>query len=117
MDIVEPNDIEAEADAQQTKAEQKKPISKNPARQYNQEVPQQTTSPNNKLNKPDAPVTQEKIKEILDTAYERLSRADKEFTIENADWTIRRLCDNNKLYKACIATLESKPATEVGVNE
>lgn len=115
LDIVEPNDIEADKNEKGSKIQKSK---KRPARVNNQEVPTQTTitttpkqNKQSKLTPPDAPVTTEKIKEILDTAYQKVAvDAEKEFTLENADWTIRRLCNNQKLYKACIAALESRPA-------
>lgn len=52
-------------------------------------------------------VTQERVKEILDTAYERVViEANKEFTINNALWTIKRLCKNEDELEACKKALE-----------
>lgn len=95
LDIVEPNEIEA-TPATETETGNKKQVKK----------PQNTMPKSNQT----PPVTEEKIKEILDAAYEKVTSADLPFTIENADFTIKRLCSNQKLYKACIRTLESKPA-------
>ena len=103
LDIVEPNEIEA-TPATETETETKKQVKK----------PKNTIP---KKSNQDAPVTQEKIKEILDAAYEKVSRADMEFTLENADFTIKRLCNNQKLYKACINALESKPANLIDMME
>lgn len=100
LDIVEPNDIEATPTAakQEHKKQVKKPSKTKP----------QNTIP--KKSNQDPPVTEEKIKEVLDAAYEKVTNADMAFTLENADFTIKRLCNNQKLYNACIRTLESKPA-------
>ena len=119
LDIVEPNIIEANPMRPQQKQPQS-PQQKQPQppqkqqsqqKQFNKQTQTvQTKKSNNKLVKDDAPVTQEKIKQILDQAYEKVRQADLDFTIENADFTIKRLCDNQNLYKACLRTLESKTA-------
>ncbi len=106
LDIVEPNEIEA-TPATEAETENKKQVKKPSKTKPKNTIPKKSNQ--------DAPVTQEKIKEILDAAYEKVSRADMEFTLENADFTIKRLCNNQKLYKACINALESKPANLMDV--
>lgn len=112
LDIVEPNIIESSPMRPQQKQPQSPQQKQQPQqKQFNKQTQTvQTKKSNNKLVKDDAPVTQEKIKQILDQAYEKVRQADLDFTIENADFTIKRLCDNQNLYKACLRTLESKTA-------
>lgn len=118
LDIVEPNDIETDINnpkIHKNNNQKTNPTPKNkPTMIQNMEVPHQTPlTVKNKLVKSDAPVTTDKIKEILDQAYEKVTSADLPFTIANADFTIKRLCNNQNLYKACIRTLESKTADDL----
>lgn len=53
-------------------------------------------------------ISEKEIKKILDAAYEKLTNAGKDFTIENADFTIKRLCNNHALYEKCMETLQYK---------
>ena len=72
---------------------------------------QQSMPKKSKPSKPEPTkndITTEQIKEILDKAYEKLTNAGIDFTIENADFTIKRLCNNQALYERCIETLQYK---------
>ena len=90
MDISEPNDIDA-----------------TPEPTSNPKKPTIKTNNSNPPKSKTEPITEEQIKEILDATYEKLTAAEKEFNISNADWTIKRLCNgDNKLYHACIDALE-----------
>ena len=64
--------------------------------------------PKRKTRKEPDTFTEKEIKEILDKAYEKLTNAGIDFTIENADFTIKRLCNNQALYEKCIETLQYK---------
>lgn len=86
-----------------------KPESKQKGIKINQK--QQSMPKKSKPSKPEPTkndITTEQIKEILDKAYEKLTNAGIDFTIENADFTIKRLCNNQTLYERCIETLQYK---------
>lgn len=88
-----------------------KPESKQKGIQNNQKQQSRQTIQKSKPTKPEPTkndITTEQIKEILDKAYEKLTNAGIDFTIENADFTIKRLCNNQALYERCIETLQYK---------
>lgn len=110
MDIVEPNDIEADTDTEkpQQKPVQQKPVQQKPKPQ--QKKTQRKTPPNRQKIKP---ITTEDIKTVLDNAYETLTNNGVEFNIVNAKRTIQKLTlGNQPLYIACMEALENKGADQ-----
>lgn len=104
MDIVEPNDIEADTEKPQQKPVQQKP--KPQQKKTQQKKPQPSRQ---KIKQ----VTPEDIKTVLDNAYETLTNNGVEFNIVNAKWTIQKLTRGNQpLYAACMEALENKGADQ-----
>ena len=101
MDIVEPNDIEADTEPAENKKQ-----------------PQNKTAPKRKPKTPPSrqkikPVTTDDIKTVLDEAYETLTNNGVEFNIVNAKRTIQKLTlGNQPLYIACMEALENKGADQ-----
>lgn len=60
-------------------------------------------------------VSHKRIKEILDTAYQRVTvDAGKEFTLDNARWVINNLCNNDNEKEAVFKALSTYTANTVG---
>lgn len=92
LEIAEPNTIEQEP-------EQQKPQKKKP----------QKTVPQKKVEQPK--VSSERVNEILDQTYERVTlEAGKEFTLDNALWTINKLCENEAELEAVKSALNTYTA-------
>lgn len=58
-------------------------------------------------------VSDERVKEILDIAYERVTDAGKEFTLASALWTLKKLCENEEELTACKEALQLYTADKV----
>ena len=57
--------------------------------------------------KEEVPPSEERVKEILDLAYERVTvDAGKEFTVASALWTLKKLCSNDLELNACKDALQ-----------
>lgn len=60
-------------------------------------------------------VSHKRIKEILDTAYQRVTiDAGKEFTLDNASWVIKKLCQDDAEKEAVIKALSTYTANSIG---
>lgn len=57
--------------------------------------------------KPEEPPSEERVKEILDLAYERVVlEAGKEFNLASALWTLKQLCNSDAELNACKEALK-----------
>lgn len=103
FDIAVPDEID---NKDQSKVTKQKPVS--------QPKPKPKPKQVEKEVKPEEPPSEERVKEILDLAYERVVlEAGKEFNLASALWTLKQLCNSDAELNACKEALKLYTADKV----